>query len=122
MHRWGRQHQSGAREAARAGLLPSPIVPLISCGWLCLGFFVCRANLRSFRLSPSDPKLPPTRFRCVCSRFACTLPARQNDTKKDRDDIALVERTLMKLARELGYRVVMSLANSKKAGSAALIK
>lgn len=33
-----------------------------------------------------------------------------------------MERTLLKLARELGYRVVMSLANSKKAGSAALIR
>lgn len=46
----------------------------------------------------------------------------QDETKKDRDDIALVDRTLRALARELGYRVVMSLANSKKAGSAALIK
>ena len=34
----------------------------------------------------------------------------------------LVDRTLRALARRLGYRVVMSLANSKKAGSAALIK
>eukprot|EP00903_Cladosiphon_okamuranus_P008807 g8434.t1 len=46
----------------------------------------------------------------------------KDDTKKDRDDIALVDRTLRALARKLGYRVVMSLANSKKAGSAALIK
>lgn len=46
----------------------------------------------------------------------------QDETKKDRDEIALVDRTLRALARKLGYRVVLSLANSKKAGSAALIK
>lgn len=46
----------------------------------------------------------------------------QDDTKKDRDDIALVRKTLLNLARRLGYRVVMSLANTKKAGSAALIR
>eukprot|EP00752_Nemacystus_decipiens_P016475 g14728.t1 len=46
----------------------------------------------------------------------------KDDTKKDRDEIALVDRTLRAMARKLGYRVVMSLANSKKAGSAALIK
>ncbi|CAM9939190.1 unnamed protein product [Pylaiella littoralis] len=46
----------------------------------------------------------------------------KDDTKKDRDDIALVRKTLLNLARRLGYRVVMSLANTKKAGSAALIR
>ncbi|CBJ25517.1 conserved unknown protein [Ectocarpus siliculosus] len=45
----------------------------------------------------------------------------KDDTAADRKDIALVDRTLRALARRLGYRLVMSLANSKYAGTAALI-
>lgn len=53
---------------------------------------------------------------CVCVSFF------QDDTAADRKDIALVDRTLKALARRLGYRLVMSLANSKYAGTAALIR
>ncbi|CAN0255127.1 unnamed protein product, partial [Ectocarpus sp. 13 AM-2016] len=46
----------------------------------------------------------------------------KDDTAADRKDVALVDRTLRALARRLGYRLVMSLANSKYAGTAALIR
>ncbi|CAB1110598.1 unnamed protein product [Ectocarpus sp. CCAP 1310/34] len=46
----------------------------------------------------------------------------KDDTAADRKDVALVDRTLRALARRLGYRLVMSLANSKYAGTAALVR
>lgn len=46
----------------------------------------------------------------------------QVDTAADRKDSDLLETKLNPLARRLGYRVILSLANYKYAGSAALIR
>ena len=61
----------------------------------------------------------------VLIRFCFSLfvfPAGQEDTTADRKDLDLLRRTLTPLAKRLGYRVVMSLANYKYAGTAALIR
>lgn len=66
----------------------------------------------------------------ACTTFCVFFPAfpssislrQQDDTAADRKDIALLQKTLMKLARRLGYRVLMSLANYKYAGTAVLIR
>lgn len=50
-----------------------------------------------------------------------TFYHRQADTTADRKDREEFEK-LKSLARRLGYRVVLSLANSKYAGTAALIR
>lgn len=49
-------------------------------------------------------------------------PIQKDDTAADRKDIGLFQKTLMSLARRLGYRVLMSLANYKYAGTAVLIR
>lgn len=55
---------------------------------------------------------------CVGRCFFCE----QADTTADRKDKELLQDTLKSLAGRLGYRLVMSLANYKYAGTAALIR
>ena len=63
-------------------------------------------------------------FLLLICLFVCLFVflARQEDTTADRKDLDLLRRTLTPLAKRLGYRVVMSLANYKYAGTAALIR
>lgn len=78
-------------------------------------------------------KRSPVRF--IPGRFSCGLPVHpsprnelngtghpQADTAADRKDRDLLQSTLKPLADRLGYRLVMSLANYKYAGTAVLVR
>lgn len=88
------------------------------------GYCSSWATTGSGVIGPLDPT-PSSQLVLISvflPRVATVMHYCQADTTADKKDRELLQGTLMALANRLGYRLVMSLANYKYAGTAALIR